>query len=98
MIAEALSEQGLAPPADLLPEISPAAEPYRAAFRVLSAARGQGMNGPLPLSYGEIRSYAEANGFTSMVELEEFVRLVQVQDAAYLTFYAEQLQRRSRSA
>ena len=92
MIAEALRDQGLAPPADLLPEVPPPAEPYRTAFQVLSAARPFGMNGPLPIPYGELRAYAEANGFAeSMADLEEFVRLVQTQDATYLTFAAQQI-------
>jgi hypothetical protein len=98
VIAEALREQGLVPPADILPEVPPPAEPYRTAFQVLSAARASGVNGPLPLPYSEIRAYGEANGFAeSMADLEEFTRLVQAQDGAYLTFCAQQAEQRTRA-
>lgn len=94
MIAEALLEQGMVPPLDFLPEVWPSAEPYRRAFHVLSAARGHGMNGPLSLTYAELLAYAGAQGFAgSITELEEFTRLVQEQDAAYLKHAAAQLER-----
>lgn len=94
MIAEALREQGLAVPADFAPDVWEPAEPYRHAFRVLSGARGHGFAGPLPLAYSELRAYAEANGFAeSMADLEEFVLLLQGQDAAYLGFTAQEAAR-----
>jgi hypothetical protein len=99
VIAEALREQGQAPPPDLLPEVAPPAQPYRAAFQVLSAARAYGMNGPLPLTYSDMRAYAEAHGLAaSMADLEEFTTLMQAQDGAYLTFCAQQAEQRTRAA
>lgn len=93
MIAEALLEQGAAIPEDLLPvEVWPVAEPYRQAFRVLSASRSWGMSGPLPLPYSEIIAYARANGLAeSMTELEECVSFIQAQDSEYLVQSASKL-------
>jgi hypothetical protein len=86
VIAAALAEQGLDVPEDLLPaEVWPVAEPYRAAFCVLSASRSQHMNGWAAIAYSEIVQYAERNGFADSIdELEEFVSLIQAQDKSFL--------------
>jgi hypothetical protein len=86
MIAAALAEQGVEVPEDLLPpDVWAIAEPYRAAFGVLSAARGQGMNGLEAIVYSEIVAYAERNGYAQSIdELEEFVMLIQEQDREFL--------------
>ena len=93
MIAAALVEQGVEPPEDLLPvEVWPVAWPYRRAFLVLSAARGSGMNGLLPIAYAELLAYARANGFAeTLAELEEFVDLIQAQDRRFLELTAPKL-------
>ena len=86
MIAAALAEQGLDVPADLLPaDVWQVAEPYRAAFGVLSAARGQSESGWLAIAYSEIVAYAERNGYADSIdELGEFVSLIQAQDTTFL--------------
>lgn len=85
MIADALAEQGVEVPDDLLPvEVWPPAQPYATAFHVLSNARRQGMGGPEALAYSELVCYARANGFAGSMEgLEEFVILMQTQDLAF---------------
>lgn len=86
MIADALAEQGLNVPDDLLPVgVWPVAEPYRVAFSVLSAARGQNMNGWDAIVYSAIVLYAERNGYAGSIdELEEFVTMIQTQDSTFL--------------
>lgn len=97
MIADALAEQGKDVPADLRPvEVWPVAAPYRDAFSVLSAARRQGMHGWEALAYSEIVAYAHENGYAgSIVELEEFVNLIQAQDTAFLEESAKQQKRKA---
>lgn len=96
-MAAALAEQGLEVPADLKPvDVWPVAEPYRAAFQVLSAARKRDQGSPLGIEYGEILKYGDANGLTgSFVETEELVQLVQAQDAEYLDQAARQIEQRT---
>lgn len=91
MIADALAEQGLDIPADLLPpDVWAVAEPYRIAFGVLSASRQQHMNGWAALAYSEIASYAERNGYADSIdELAEFVTLIQAQDTTFLEHAAK---------
>jgi hypothetical protein len=86
MIAAALLEQGIEVPDDVLPvDVWSSAQPYLTAFDVLSAARGQSSNGWQAIEYHAITEYADRNGFgASIVELEEFVSLIQAQDAEWL--------------
>jgi hypothetical protein len=98
MIAAAFAEQGVEVPEDLLPpDVWAIAEPYRAAFGVLSAARGQGMNGLEAIVYSEIVRYAHENGYaTSIDDLEEFVAFLQTQDTAFLSESAQALARKTK--
>jgi hypothetical protein len=86
VIAAALAEQGVEVPEDLLPpDVWAIAVPYRAAFGVLSSARGQHMNGWDAIVYSEIVKYAHENGYADSIDaLEEFVSLIQAQDRAFL--------------
>jgi hypothetical protein len=94
-VAAALAEQGFEVPVDLQPaEVWPVAEAYRRAFKVLSASRAYGEHGPQPIEYEAIAKYAEKNGFdASFVELEEFVQLIQEQDAEHLKQVAKRMKR-----
>lgn len=76
-------------------EVWPPAAPYHEAFVVLAAGRRQGMGGAEALAYSEILAYAQANGFAeTMADLEEFVMLIQAQDAAVLTELARARQKK----
>jgi hypothetical protein len=99
VIAAALAEQGVEVPEDVLPpDVWAIAVPYRVAFDVLSAARGQNMNGWSPLAYSEIVRYAHENGYaTSIDDLEEFVAFLQTQDTAFLSESAQALARKTKA-
>jgi len=63
------------------PDFPPAASYLWSAFISLSSARGQGFNGPLPISYTEIKSWMElTNNFLNAWEIEGIKEL----DRTYL--------------
>lgn len=69
--------------AELKPvELKRGSEPLMLTFLALEGARSSGMNGPQPLSYLEIKAYAELMGETfSPWEIE----MLRAMDRAYLT-------------
>lgn len=54
------------------------------AFNVLSSSRQIGMNGPQPITLGEMMSFCFGFGITDLDEREQFVAAVQKLDGAYM--------------
>ena len=75
------------------PQIRPHLLFYWEAYTAVSNDRGGGMAGPTPIPFSSIDRFAKRYGIDGIDEFDRLLRIIQMMDAAYLKFAAEQLEK-----
>jgi hypothetical protein len=79
------------------PILTPYLRFYLGAFAFLSRGRSYGMSGPNPLTFREIRDYAEPIGYTSASDLFFFAEVMYACDQVYLEDYRKRAEAEAKS-